>query len=415
MALVCENDALLNAAQFEAIHGYNRGDVLLTEDGKTAMSVLVHRTANGLNTETASTLDYGKSSVASYNEGLRSALQQNLPVRVCAVVSKQGHSTYYDRGMFQVTGERLFSFYLEKVGSCPEKDVATPQQAKEEPLRNMHGKPWNLEDDKLLSAEHALGTSMSTLEGMLGRKSSAIKSRLEQHVRDKAIRKRLGACTNRVVVVPVDVLPAPVVPVNKRPLSSPLSAEPVHKKRRFNNDAAAQHSIVTHYDGNIFRSRHEARFAYMLNQLSVQYEYEGTTFDMKTGVNKRYTPDFYLPALNTWVELKPAYPHWEEMVRCAELCARGFPTVLMYGDGYAVPFGYDTHGGGSGGSGYTHSRGLKGMSWDRTGARLPGELAFTYAEGAVKIQPCNALQTIQAAAHPVLKAAYDATVRQKFE
>ena len=393
-----ENDALLSAAQFERVHGYNKGDVLYLEDEKTAQSLLVHRNATGLNTETATTLDYGKSTVVAHNESLRSAMQQQLPVRVCAVVSKQGQSTYYDRGMFYIKEERMFSFFMEKVGVPTPVDEPKPQPPAVA-AANMQGKPWSLADDKLLSAEHASGKPLQQVAATLGRNVSAIERRLEQHVKDKAVRKRLG------------LKKTSATPVLKQSFAPDL--EPAHKKRKLNGSPPSG-SIVTHYDGNMFRSRHEARFAYLLNQLSVRYEYEGTTFDMKTGINQRYTPDFYLPELHLWVELKPAYPHWEEMARCAELCTRGFPTVLMYGDGYAVPFGYDTHGGGAG-SGYAHSRGLRGMSWRRDGSRVPGELAFTYAKEAVKIEPCNALSAMQSAGHPVLKAAYDATVNHKFE
>lgn len=417
-----ENDAVLSAAQFERVHGYNKGDVLYLEDGKTAKSLLVHRNMVGLNTETGATLDYGKSTVVAYNEGLRSAMHQQLPVQVCAVVSKQGQSTYYDRGMFRVKEERMFSFFLEKVGAAvddPPIDISEVVVAQPEPTNiirtGMQGKPWSLADDVLLKAEHDAGKPLKQLAVVLGRNVSAIERRLEQHVKDKAVRKRLmqkkKPLDNRIAVR------KPMSPLKQQfvqPAPKKLD-EPALKKRKLLNGVSPSGSIVTHYDGNVFRSRHEARFAYLLNQLSVRYEYEGTTFDMKTGVNQRYTPDFYLPELHVWVELKPAYPHWEEMARCAELCTRGFPTVLMYGDGYTVPFGYDTHGGGVSGSGYAHSKGLKGMSWRRDGTRMPGELAFTYTKDAVKIEPCNALGTMQAAGHPVLKAAYDATVGHKFE
>jgi hypothetical protein len=436
-----ETDTLLTAVQFEMMHGYNRGDVLFSEDDdQTVRSLLVHRNVSQLlNTETDNSLDYGKSTVVAHNEGLRRAMTQNVLVRVCAVINNQGRSTYYDRGMFRVAEERMFSFYMKK-------DAATQAAA---PRTGMHGKPWNLADDRLLSVEHASGASMVMLASLLGRNIRAIESRLEHHVKDKTFRKRLmEMCktdaskmskTDANKMSKIDASKMSKIDAIKMSKMSKTDAADVvtastnsqihtvlydtavpKKKRKLNSDAkpatAPASSMVTHYDGNMFRSRHEARFAFLLNQLGVRYEYEGSTFDMKTGVNQRYTPDFFLPELHMWVELKPAYPHWEEMARCAELCMRGFPTVLMYGDGYVVPFGYDTHGGGSTGSGYTHSRGLKGMSWRRDdGTRMPGELAFTYTKNAISLQPCDALDIMQAAGHPVLKSAYDATVNHKFE
>lgn len=51
-------------------------------------------------------------------------------------------------------------------------------------------------------------------------------------------------------------------------------------------------SIDTFYNGNYYRSRLEARWAYFFDRLGVKYLYEPEGF--KHG-NERYLPDFYLP------------------------------------------------------------------------------------------------------------------------
>lgn len=62
--------------------------------------------------------------------------------------------------------------------------------------------------------------------------------------------------------------------------------------------------IETVYNGYRFRSRLEARWAVFLNALGLDYEYEKEGFETKYG---RYLPDFWLPAQQSWLEIKP-YP-----------------------------------------------------------------------------------------------------------
>ncbi len=50
-----------------------------------------------------------------------------------------------------------------------------------------------------------------------------------------------------------------------------------------------------------FYSRWEANFARLQNYLGVKWEYEPKTFDLGS---QNYTPDFYLPKSNTYIEVK---------------------------------------------------------------------------------------------------------------
>jgi len=61
-------------------------------------------------------------------------------------------------------------------------------------------------------------------------------------------------------------------------------------------------AIPTKYEGVVFRSRMEARFAKWCNSWGIKwlYEPEGYEFD-----GNRYLPDFYLPESDTLVEVKP--------------------------------------------------------------------------------------------------------------
>lgn len=55
-------------------------------------------------------------------------------------------------------------------------------------------------------------------------------------------------------------------------------------------------------DGNLyFYSRWEANFARILNLLDIKWIYQAKTFDLG---NHTYTPDFYLPQHDVWIEIK---------------------------------------------------------------------------------------------------------------
>lgn len=61
--------------------------------------------------------------------------------------------------------------------------------------------------------------------------------------------------------------------------------------------------IETKYNGFLFRSRLEARWAVFFDSLGIEWSYEPEGFEFKDGT--RYLPDFYLPKFNVYVEIKP--------------------------------------------------------------------------------------------------------------
>lgn len=61
--------------------------------------------------------------------------------------------------------------------------------------------------------------------------------------------------------------------------------------------------IETEYNNFQFRSRLEARWAVFFDALGVRYEYEPEGFNLGSG--DYYLPDFYLPHLDMWIEIKP--------------------------------------------------------------------------------------------------------------
>lgn len=64
-------------------------------------------------------------------------------------------------------------------------------------------------------------------------------------------------------------------------------------------------ALETEFDGYLFRSLHEARWAVFFKQLRLSYRYEHQGFDL---AGEWYLPDFWFPKLKMWVEIKADYP-----------------------------------------------------------------------------------------------------------
>jgi len=64
-------------------------------------------------------------------------------------------------------------------------------------------------------------------------------------------------------------------------------------------------AIETQYKGYRFRSRLEARWAVFFDKLGVGWEYEKQGYALPSGP---YLPDFWLPSIPCWVEIKPEQP-----------------------------------------------------------------------------------------------------------
>jgi len=68
-------------------------------------------------------------------------------------------------------------------------------------------------------------------------------------------------------------------------------------------------AIETQYKGYRFRSRLEARWAVFFDALGIKWEYEPEGFEyQEENETFRYLPDFYLPELSAWAEIKPDTP-----------------------------------------------------------------------------------------------------------
>lgn len=85
--------------------------------------------------------------------------------------------------------------------------------------------------------------------------------------------------------------------------------------------------IQTKYAGYRFRSRTEARWAVFFDKIGLPYRYEHEGYELASGV--WYLPDFYLPTLDCYIEIKGAYPKPDELER-ARLMGKIKPTAVFY-------------------------------------------------------------------------------------
>ena len=65
-------------------------------------------------------------------------------------------------------------------------------------------------------------------------------------------------------------------------------------------------AIKTQYKGQYYRSRTEARWAVFFDYLQLEFKYEPEGYDL--GKDGWYLPDFYIPSLDCFIEIKPDVP-----------------------------------------------------------------------------------------------------------
>src|SRR5258706_5967791 len=93
-------------------------------------------------------------------------------------------------------------------------------------------------------------------------------------------------------------------------------------------------AIETVYNGYRFRSRLEARWAVFFDTLGIRYEYEKEGYDLD-GV--WYLPDFWLPDLGYWIEIKGQEPTEEEHAKALALAEASNTEVYLFAGSIEIP------------------------------------------------------------------------------
>lgn len=110
-------------------------------------------------------------------------------------------------------------------------------------------------------------------------------------------------------------------------------------------------AIETVYKGYRFRSRLEARWAVFFDALNIEYDYEPEGYYLPV-VGARYLPDFWLPQVSMWAEVKPTRFSDIQKLKCKELAVvTGYPVLMLDGKpaarnywAYVQKYSYDEQG-----------------------------------------------------------------------
>lgn len=99
-------------------------------------------------------------------------------------------------------------------------------------------------------------------------------------------------------------------------------------------------AIETEYNGYRFRSRLEARWAVFFDTLKIKYEYEPEGYKLKNGIY--YLPDFYLPDLEYYAEVKGKNNHlYEDMKKVEQFVMEKKTAVIILSD---IPYSIESKG-----------------------------------------------------------------------
>lgn len=85
-------------------------------------------------------------------------------------------------------------------------------------------------------------------------------------------------------------------------------------------------ALDTNYRGFRFRSRLEARWAVFMDEVGIKYEYEREAYDLD---GLCYLPDFWLPELDAFLEIKALAPNYEESEKARRLAKASGKTVFI--------------------------------------------------------------------------------------
>lgn len=134
-------------------------------------------------------------------------------------------------------------------------------------------------------------------------------------------------------------------------------------------------AIQTRYKGYHFRSRLEARWAVFFDALGIKWEYEKEGYDL--GADGWYLPDFWLPELKWWVEIKGQEPTDDEKRKASALAEDKYPVVIFWGNVDDARWAYWTEAGDTGGSAEEEVWFVHCVMCDRVGIQIP--MADKYA------------------------------------
>jgi hypothetical protein len=90
-------------------------------------------------------------------------------------------------------------------------------------------------------------------------------------------------------------------------------------------------AIETRWRGRLYRSRLEARWAVFMDTIGLKFVYEPEGYDLPDGT--RYLPDFYLPEVRWFAEVKPFMADFGRKNKAYPFTQyTGYPALLLNGE-----------------------------------------------------------------------------------
>lgn len=270
-----------------------------------------------INLESDTNISYAKPRYFQHVQILRSGQKNNTKVTVFVIDKRTDVNKYFYRGIFKIRDETDDHFILEK---CLEQNDNNNNKKPfySKSYEEEHNSPyfWKQTPPVLIastSASNAASTSAETFKSTTSNNASGLSFEGQ---------KKVNIC-----------------------------------------------SKFTNFEECTYRSRLEAKYALFLKTLGISFTYECVTFNLEKG--KSYTPDFYLPDLKLLIELKPCYPHFEEIEACEKVAALGHNIVLVFGTDFVVPLqssALSRH--------YSHRNAFRGMLWTYPGILQAGDVMW---------------------------------------
>ena len=90
-------------------------------------------------------------------------------------------------------------------------------------------------------------------------------------------------------------------------------------------------AVKTAYNGYLFRSRLEARWAVFFDELKIKYRYEPEMAEVGNVIVQNYIPDFHLEGIDLYVEVKGNHPTENEIRKAAGWANDIGPVLILSG------------------------------------------------------------------------------------
>lgn len=328
----------------------------------------------------------------SYSSAIRNTMMQNVPFPVYICDKTKGHTRFFKAGSFLIVQSIKPDVLTVNANGNTIRGYLLLQKYTP-PLPKWEQKKL-VQESKTLSAE--------------------LTHDLREPSRSQAPRSQAPRSQAPWSQAPRSQAPPVATQLRQPPLPSPAPVQREEVPMVIQEELFF--SRPTEVCGTTYKSLLEARFATFLKQLGLEFTYEKSMFSLEAydrvpGHSHTYHPDFYIKSLRLHIELKPHFPHLEELDLCEQLAQLGYDVVLFYGTEFVPSFQTYDNTPGHTKRHYNHQNALRGLAWSgHTGTRMAGEAVFVDNESFVTIECVTSVRSLSLnkVQSPRLLAAFEA-------